>query len=169
MLNLRGHASPPDTSDERSPSTLGAVPWGCTAISPTGETSRITPMLFGTADFGEPISPEEMAMTTIQPRDARRHGYAAVHACAVAVAFVSGTLALVAMLVGTPLQFGGALALCGVGWIVTHFVERLAEQDLAQRRRLAPAADLVHGYVRFSALVQSHRRMAHSRHTVSVA
>jgi hypothetical protein len=27
----------------------------------------------------------------------------------------------------------------------------------------------VHGYVRFSALVQSHRQMAPSRHTVSVA
>jgi hypothetical protein len=76
---------------------------------------------------------------------------------------------LVAMLVGTPLQFGVALALCGVGWIVAHFVERLAEQDLAQRRRLAPAADLVDGYVRFSALVQSHHRTAQSRHTVSVA
>jgi len=108
-------------------------------------------------------------MRVSEPRDARRHGYAVVHASAVAVAFVSGTLALVAMLVGTPLQFGVALALCGAGWIVTHFVERLAEQDLAQRRRLAPAADLVHGYVRFRALVQSHRRTAQSRHTVSVA
>jgi len=69
---------------------------------------------------------------------------------------------LVAMLVGTPLQFGVALALCGAGWIAAHFVERLAEQDLARRRRLAPAADLVDGYVRFDALVRSHRHMAHS-------
>ena len=100
-------------------------------------------------------------MTTIEPREARRHGYAVVHASAAAVAFVSGTFALVAMLVGTPLQFGIALALCGAGWIVTHFVERLAEQDLAQRRRLAPAGDLVQGYVRFDSLVRSHRPMAH--------
>jgi hypothetical protein len=108
-------------------------------------------------------------MTTIEPRDARRPGYAAVHASAVAVAFVSGTFALVAMLVGTPLQFGVALALCGAGWIVAHFVERLAEQDLTRRRRQAPAADLVAGYVRFDALVQPDPRTAQSRHTVLAA
>lgn len=100
-------------------------------------------------------------MTTIQPRNARRQSYAVIHASAVAVAFVSGTFALAAMLVGTPTQFGVALALCGAGWIVTHFAERLAEQDLAQRRRLAPAADLVNGYVGFDALVRSRRDMAH--------
>lgn len=83
-----------------------------------------------------------------------------MHAGAVAVAFVSGTFALAAMLVGTPLQFGISLALCGAGWIAAHFVERLAEQDLAERRRLAPAADLVNGYVRFDALVQSRRHTA---------
>ena len=65
------------------------------------------------------------------------------------------------MLVGSPLQFGIALALCGVGWIVAHFVEQLAEQELARSRRPA-AEDLVHGYVRFGALVQSHRHTAHS-------
>lgn len=95
-------------------------------------------------------------MTTTE-RDARRHRYAALHTAAVAVAFVSGTFALMAMLLGSPLQFGIALALCGVGWIVTHFVERLAEQELSVRRRHVGAADLVHGYVRFSALVQSQR------------
>lgn len=99
-------------------------------------------------------------MTTIQPRNARRQGHAVMHAGAVAVAFVSGTFALAAMLVGTPLQFGISLALCGAGWIAAHFVERLAEQDLAERRRLAPAADLVNGYVRFDALVQSRRHTA---------
>lgn len=101
-------------------------------------------------------------MTTIRPRDARRRRYDVMHASAVAVAFASGTFALAAMLIGTPTQFGIALALCGAGWIATHFVERLAEEDLARRRRLAPAADLVHGYVRFDALVRSHRDMAHS-------
>jgi hypothetical protein len=85
-----------------------------------------------------------------------------MHTSAVAVAFVSGTLALVAMLVGSPLQFGVTLALCGVGWIVAHFVEQLAEQDLARPRRAAGADDLVHGYARFDALVRSHRYMAHS-------
>jgi len=99
-------------------------------------------------------------MTTLE-RDARRHRYAAMHTGAVAVAFVSGTLALLAMLVGSPLQFGVALALCGAGWIVAHFVEQLAEQDFAQSRRPA-ADDLVHGYMRFGALVQSHRHPAHN-------
>lgn len=99
-------------------------------------------------------------MATIQPRNARREGHSVMHTSAVTVAFLSGTFALVAMLVGTPLQFGIALALCGAAWIVTHFVERLAEQDLAERRRLAPAADLVNGYVRFDALVRSRRHPA---------
>jgi hypothetical protein len=82
-----------------------------------------------------------MDMTTFELRpafefrDARRHRYDVMHASAIAVAFVSGTFALVALLFGTPMQFGIALALCGVGWIVTHFVERLAEQDLDQRGR----------------------------------
>ena len=98
-------------------------------------------------------------MTTIG-RDARRHRYTAMHACAVTAAFVSGTFALMAMLVGSSLQFGVALALCGVGWIATHFVERVAEQDLAKHSRPARASDLVAGYVRFSALVQSHRHTA---------
>jgi len=100
-------------------------------------------------------------MTTTE-RDTRRQGYAAMHTSAVAVAFVSGTFALVALLVGSPLQFGVALALCGAGWIAAHFVERLADEDLARRRRLGPAADLVQGYVRFDALVRSHRHTAHS-------
>ncbi|MCV7261757.1 hypothetical protein H7J82_01815 [Mycolicibacterium poriferae] len=39
------------------------------------------------------------------------------------------------MLVGSPLSFGLALALCGTGWIVTHFVERMAEQDRRAARR----------------------------------
>lgn len=108
-------------------------------------------------------------MTTIEPRDARRHGFAVAHASAVVVAFASGTFALVAMLVGTPLQFGIALALCGAGWIVAHFVERQAEQGLERRRRAAPAADLVDGYVRFDALVRSQRNVTQSRRTVSVA
>jgi len=71
-------------------------------------------------------------------RDARRRRYDVMHASAIAVAFVSGTFALVALLFGSPTQFGVALALCGVGWIVTHFIERLAEQDLDQRGRPAP-------------------------------
>ncbi|GFM23069.1 DNA translocase ftsK [Mycobacterium sp. PO2] len=64
-----------------------------------------------------------------------------IHSAAIMVSVVSGTFALVAMLVGSPLSFGLALALCGTGWIVTHFVERIAEQDRrAARRRHRPFA-----------------------------
>ena len=100
-------------------------------------------------------------MTTIESHDARRPRYSVMHASAIAVAFTSGTFALVALLVGSPLQFGVALALCGAGWIVTHFVEQLAEQDLAEPEQTVCAADLVHGYVGFGALVQ-HRHIAQS-------
>ncbi|MBX7450120.1 hypothetical protein GR927_19205 [Mycolicibacterium sp. 3033] len=64
-----------------------------------------------------------------------------IHSAAIMVSVVSGTFALVAMLVGSPFSFGLALALCGTGWIVTHFVERMAEQDRrAARRRHRPFA-----------------------------
>ena len=108
-----------------------------------------------------------MTMTT--PRNARRHRYALIYAGATAVAFVSGTLALVAMLVGSPLQFGLPLAVCGAGWIVTHFVEGLAEQDRAHRRRPAPAPRPVRGYARLGARLQPFRRSASIRHTVWLA
>ena len=52
-----------------------------------------------------------------------------VHAAAISVAFVSGTLALIALLLGSPLEFGSALAICGMAWIVANFAERLAEQN----------------------------------------
>jgi hypothetical protein len=60
---------------------------------------------------------------------------ASVHAAAISVAFVSGTLALVALLLGSPLEFGSALALCGTAWIVANFAERLAEQKRTHHRR----------------------------------
>lgn len=87
-------------------------------------------------------------MTTTKPASIRRRRYAVIHASAIAVAIASGTFALVAMLVGSPTSFGFALALCGAAWIVTHFVEGLAEQQrrvdnrrrvLSARRRVSPA------------------------------
>ena len=68
-------------------------------------------------------------MTLSTSTTGRRRRYAVIHSAAIMVSVVSGTFALVAMLVGSPLSFGLALALCGTGWIVTHFVERMAEQD----------------------------------------
>jgi hypothetical protein len=74
-------------------------------------------------------------MTLSTSTTGRRRRYAVIHSAAIMVSVVSGTFALVAMLVGSPLSFGLALALCGTGWIVTHFVERMAEQDRRATRR----------------------------------
>ena len=74
-------------------------------------------------------------MTLSTSTTGRRRRYAVIHSAAIMVSVVSGTFALVAMLVGSPLSFGLALALCGTGWIVTHFVERMAEQDRRAARR----------------------------------
>src|ERR1700750_2518939 len=82
---------------------------------------------------------------------------ACVHAGAISVSFVSGTLALVALLLGSPMQFGSALALCGTAWIVANFAERLAEQKrtyyrraLASTRR-ANSSTYMPGYLRLGA------------------
>ena len=74
-------------------------------------------------------------MTLSTSTTGRRRRYAVIHSAAIMVSVVSGTFALVAMLVGSPLSFGLALALCGTGWIVTHFVERMAEQDRRATRQ----------------------------------
>ena len=65
----------------------------------------------------------------------RSQHIASVHAAAISVAFVSGTLALVALLLGSPLEFGSALAVCGTAWIVANFAERLAEQKRTHDNR----------------------------------
>lgn len=85
-------------------------------------------------------------MTFTTSTNSRRRRYAVVHSAAIMVSVASGTFALVAMLVGSPLSFGLALALCGTGWIVTHFVERLAEQD----RRAARARREAFAYAGFT-------------------
>ena len=59
-----------------------------------------------------------------------------IHAGAISAAFVSGTFALVALLVGTPFEFGIALALCGAAWIVAHIAEQFAERERARSRSL---------------------------------
>jgi hypothetical protein len=46
----------------------------------------------------------------------------AIRASAITVAVVSGSAALVALAVGTPLQFGIALALCGSCWLAADYV-----------------------------------------------
>ena len=58
-----------------------------------------------------------------------------IHAGAISAAFVSGTFALVALLLGSPLEFGSALALCGAAWIVAHIAEQFAERERIRRTR----------------------------------
>lgn len=78
------------------------------------------------------------------PPEAR--GMTALHNGAVVIAIVSGSYALVALLVGPPLQFGLALAMCGACWIAADFIEWTAERERAARRRAVPAAPLQPGY-----------------------
>ena len=50
---------------------------------------------------------------------------ALIRASAISIAFVSGTVAVATILVGSPLTFGSALAVCGIGWIVADITEQL--------------------------------------------
>lgn len=74
-------------------------------------------------------------MPTAERHYRPRPRYALVYSSAIAVAVASGSFALVALLMGSPVAFGLALALCATAWIVTHFVERLVVQARASDRR----------------------------------
>jgi hypothetical protein len=47
----------------------------------------------------------------------------ALRAGAIAIAVLSGMCALITLAVGSPLQFGASLAVCGAGWIAADFIE----------------------------------------------
>ncbi|MGB8387582.1 MAG: hypothetical protein WCE76_07025 [Mycobacterium sp.] len=66
----------------------------------------------------------------------------ALHAGAITIAVLSGICALAALAAGSPLEFGVALALFGVGWIAADFIEWTIERDRerAARRGALPAA-----------------------------
>jgi hypothetical protein len=59
---------------------------------------------------------------------------------AIVVAIVSGLYALAALLVGSPLEFGAALASCGACWVAADFIEWTVDRERAAGRRPAPAA-----------------------------
>lgn len=61
---------------------------------------------------------------------------------AIAIAVMCGVCALVALAVGSPLQFGVALASCAAGWIAADFFDRTAEHEPAVQRCAVPAARL---------------------------
>jgi hypothetical protein len=74
-----------------------------------------------------------------QARDPR---VTALHASALTIAVLSGTCALVALVAGSPLEFGVALALCGAGWIAADFIDWAVEDAHADRRCAIPAAGI---------------------------
>jgi hypothetical protein len=65
---------------------------------------------------------------------------------AIVVAIVSGVYALAARLVGSPLEFGVALASCGGCWVAADLLEWTVERERAAGRRPVPAALLNSGY-----------------------
>lgn len=65
-------------------------------------------------------------MSTIESQGVPVRRYSRICTAAVAVTVASGTFALGALLLGSPRAFGLALVLCSAGWLVTHFVTRLA-------------------------------------------
>lgn len=103
----------------------------------------------------------------------RSRRIAFIHAGAISVAFVSGSVALVALLLGSPFEFGSVLALCGAAWIVAHLAERFAEPERARRNRThrsarrTPSAHFAPGFVRLGAPVQLHGYEPVSQRTLS--
>lgn len=65
-----------------------------------------------------------------------------LHTAAVLLVVASGVCALAALVAGSPLQFGVALALCGAGWIAVDYIERAIDR----RRRAIPAVRVNPGY-----------------------
>jgi len=65
-----------------------------------------------------------MTVPGIHGNPRSRH-IALIRASAISIAFVSGTVALATILMGSPLAFGSALAACGIGWIVADIAEQL--------------------------------------------
>jgi hypothetical protein len=80
------------------------------------------------------------------PAQARDPRMTTLHTGAITIAVLSGTCALMALVAGSPLEFGVALALCGVGWIAADFIDWTVERERAARRCAVPAARLNPGY-----------------------
>jgi hypothetical protein len=70
----------------------------------------------------------------------------AFRTAAIAVAIVSGICALVALLVGSPLEFGVALASCGLCWVAADSIEWTVQRERAAGRQPVLAALLNSGY-----------------------
>ena len=73
-----------------------------------------------------------MAVPGIHGNPRSRH-IALIRASAISIAFVSGTVAVATILVGSPLTFGSALAVSGIGWIVADIAEQLEAAVVARQ------------------------------------
>ncbi len=79
--------------------------------------------------------------------------FAVLYHAAITLTLLSGAGALAALVAGSPLQFGVALALCSAGWIAVDFVDRSVERAHVTRRRPcygSPRVVYVGGHARFS-------------------
>jgi hypothetical protein len=59
---------------------------------------------------------------------------------AIVVTIASGSYALAALLVGSPLEFGAGLASCGACWIAADFIQWMEERERGAGRRVVGAA-----------------------------
>lgn len=74
------------------------------------------------------------------PSQTRDSYITTLRVCAIAVSAVSGICAVIALAVGSPLEFGVAMALCA-GWLIAaDFIESSVEGQRAARRRAVPSA-----------------------------
>jgi hypothetical protein len=74
------------------------------------------------------------------PSQTRDSYISTLRVCAIAISAVSGICAVVALAVGSPLEFGVAMALCA-GWLIAaDFIESSAEGQRAARQLAVPSA-----------------------------
>jgi len=59
---------------------------------------------------------------------------------AIVVTIASGSYALAALLVGSPLEFGAGLASCGACWIAADFIQWTEQRERGEGRRPVAAA-----------------------------
>jgi len=59
----------------------------------------------------------------------------ALRTAAIVLTIASGSYALAALLVGSPLEFGAGLASCGACWIAADFIEWTEERERGAGRR----------------------------------
>jgi hypothetical protein len=64
----------------------------------------------------------------------------ALRTAAIVLTIASGSYALAALLVGSPLEFGAGLASCGACWIAADFIEWTEERERGAGRRPVAAA-----------------------------